>query len=79
MTALMTHADQGKLVLNAFAHFKARPGSVMRPQQLNFYMTSHQLHASDLNAGIAYCLAHKWVEAAPDNTHRLTPVGYSKI
>jgi hypothetical protein len=79
MSARLTHPEQGKLILNAFEHFKARPGSVIRPQQLNSYMTGHQLHATDLHAGVAYCLTHKWVEAQPNATYKLTPVGYSKI
>ena len=75
----MTHSEQAKLILNAFEHFKARPGTVIRLPQLNSYMTGHQLHASDLNGGVAYCLAHKWMEVAPNSGYRLTPVGYSKI
>jgi hypothetical protein len=31
MSARLTYAQQGKLILDAFEHFKARPGSVIRP------------------------------------------------
>lgn len=75
----MTHGEQGALILKAFGHFKARPGTLMRLPQINSYMTGNHLHATDINAGIAYCLAHKWIEAVPSAAYRLTPVGYAKI
>lgn len=79
MAKLPTPEENGRQILNIYAHFKSRPGHVLRANNFVAVAARQRIHMEDIQQGLEYAASQKWIEETDNGSLRLTELGFSKM
>ena len=79
MAKLPTKEENAREVLKAFEHFKVKPGEVLSPGNFTISGTQHDMKVSEVSSGLLYGFEQGWFEEGPNNSVRLTDIGFAEI
>ncbi len=76
---MSTPAENVRIVLDMYKHFKIRPGNVLFAKNFQEYVAEKSLDVEEFKSGLAYGYEQKWFEDGPNGTIRLTEDGYKNL
>jgi hypothetical protein len=79
MGALPTAEENGKLVLQIYAHFDSRPGQVLRSNNFLAVAARRRIPTADIQSGLEYAAEMKWIEETENGSLRLTERGFGAM
>lgn len=79
MAKLPTPDENGRLILEIYAHFNSRPGHVLRANNFVAVAARRRLHMEDIQQGLEYAVSQNWIEETENGSLRLTDAGYSEM
>jgi hypothetical protein len=62
MATLPTREENGRLVLEIYAHFKSRPGHVLRANNFVAVAARRRIPTADIQSGLEYAAEMNWIE-----------------
>ncbi len=78
MASLPTKEDNGRKVLDIFAHFNSRPGHVLRANNFVAVGARRRWEMSDLQQGLELALERGWINDKKGG-FELTEIGFEKM
>jgi len=74
-----TPAENAKLVLAAYRHFKKHANEVLFPANFQSYVAEKGISVDDMKSGLVYGYEQKWFEDGPNGTIKVTVEGYNQM
>ncbi|HEX8527023.1 hypothetical protein [Allosphingosinicella sp.] len=79
MAQLPTPEENGRTVLQIYAHFGSRPGEVLRSNNFVAVAARRRIPIADIQDGLEFALEAGWIEETENGSLRLTDEGYSAM
>ena len=76
---LQNPQENGRLVLDIYAHFDSRPGEVLRANNLVAVAARRRIRMSDVQQGLEYAARNGWIEETENGSLRLTERGFKEM
>ena len=79
MATLPTPEENAKRVLEIYAHFDSRPGSLLRANNFVAVAARWRIRMTDIQQGLEYAVRQGWIEETENGSLRLTDRGFSAM
>jgi hypothetical protein len=79
MATLPTREENGRLVLNIYAHFDSRPGDALRANNFVAVAARRHIPIADIQSGLEYAAEVNWIEETENGSLRLTDSGFAAM
>jgi hypothetical protein len=79
MATLPTREENGRLILQIYAHFRSRPGNALRANNFVAVAARRHIPIADIQRGLEYAAEMKWIEETENGSLRLTDIGFAAM